>query len=103
MTTTNGNNNGTDRLDLLTDQIGRLTEQIAQSNIAIAAGFAQTSANIDKLGEKIDNGFFELKAIAQAQQQDINRLVTVTDRQTQTVDRLSLMLERLLSERGQDN
>ena len=42
---TNGNNGG-DRLDLLVDQIGRLTEQVAQ-----------TSANIDKIGERIDRGF----------------------------------------------
>ena len=87
------NNNGSDRLDLLVDQIGRLTEQIAQSNIAIATGFAETRANIERLGEKIDsgfaetraniekpgekidNGFPELKAISQAQQQDINRSI----------------------------
>ncbi len=101
---TNGNNGG-DRLDLLTDQIGRLTEQIAQSNLAIANGFAETRASIEKLGEKIDSGFSELKVISQAQQQDINRLVEVTDRQAQmvdrqaqTVDRLALMLERILGD-----
>jgi len=83
---TNGNN-GSDRLDLLIDQIGILTELVT-------------------------TGFSELKTIAQAQQQDINRLVEVTDRQAktvdkqadtvakqaQTVDRLALMLERVLSE-----
>ena len=121
-----GTNNGSDRLDLLTDQIGRLTEQIAQSNITIVNGFAETRANIEKLGEKIDSGFSELKAIAQSQQQDINRLVEVTDklvdttarqeqdinrlvevtdrqakmvdRQAQTVDCLALMLEKLMSD-----
>ncbi len=108
---TNGSNGG-DRLDLLTDQISRLTEQVAQSNIAIANGFAETRASIEKLGEKIDSGFSELKVISQAQQQDINRLVEVTDRQAQmvdrqaqtvdkqaqTVDRLALMLERILGD-----
>ncbi len=101
---TNGSNGG-DRLDLLTDQISRLTEQIAQSNIAIANGFAETRASIEKLGEKIDSVFSELKVITQAQQQDINRLVEVTDRQAQmvdrqaqTVDRLALMLERILGD-----
>ena len=73
-------NNGSDRLDLLIDQIGILTELVT-------------------------TGFSELKTIAQAQQQDINRLVEVTDRQAktvakqaQTVDRLALMLERVLSD-----
>ena len=106
---TNGNN-GSDRLDLLTDQIGRLTEQIAHSNIAIANGFAETRANIEKLGEKIDSGFSELKAISQAQQQDINRLVEVTDRQAKTVDKLvevtdrqAKILDRLLGDRVQNN
>ena len=92
-------NNGTDRLDLLTDQIGRLTEQIAQSNITITNGFAETRANIEKLGEKID----KLADTTARQEQDINRLVAVTDRQTQTVDRLSLMLERLIGDLGGNN
>ena len=113
---TNGSNGG-DRLDLLTDQIGRLTEQIAQSNLAIANGFAETRANIEKLGEKIDSGFSELKAISQAQHEEINRLVEVTDRQAKTVDKLTdtvarqaettaqqaKMLEQLLSSRIQNN
>ena len=82
----NGNNGSVgvafplrNRLDLLIDQIGILTELVT-------------------------TGFSELKTIAQAQQQDINRLVEVADRQSetvakqaQTVDRLALMLERVLS------
>ena len=98
---TNGNNGSVgvafplgNRIDLLTEQIALLTEQVSQ-----------TSANIDKIGERVDGGFSELKTIAQAQQQDINRLVEVTDRQAktvdkqaQTVDRLALMLERMLIE-----
>jgi hypothetical protein len=71
-------NNGSDHLDLLVDQIGVLTEVVT-------------------------TGFAELKTIAQAQQQDINRLVGVVDRQSQTVDRLALMLERLMSERSESN
>lgn len=99
---TNGNN-GSDRLNLLVDQIGRLTEQIAASNIMIANGFAETRTIIE-------NGFSELKTIAQAQQHDINRLVEVTDRQAktvekqaETVDRLALMLEQVLGDRSQNN
>ncbi|NJL89454.1 MAG: hypothetical protein HC916_06355 [Coleofasciculaceae cyanobacterium SM2_1_6] len=120
------NNNGNDRLDLLIDQIGRLTEQIAQSNMAIAHGFAESRANIEKLGEKIDSGFAESRAnieklgekidsgfaqtsanierLGERLEAKIDRLVVVTDRQAetvakqaQTVDRLSLMLEQLLS------
>jgi len=96
-----GTNNGSDRLDLLTDQMAVLTELVT-------------------------HGFTELKAISQAQQQDINRLVEVTARQEQdinrlvgavdklaettaqqaktaagqgkTVDRLALMLEKLMSD-----
>ncbi len=85
-------NNGSDRLDLLVDQIGILTELVT-------------------------TGFSELKAISQAQQQDINRLVEVTDRQAKTVDKLTdtvarqaettaqqaKMLEQVLSSRVQNN
>ena len=81
-----------DRLDLLVDQIGILTE-------VVTTGFT-----------KLKDGLSELKTIAQAQQQDINRLVEVTDRQAktidkqfQTVDHLVLMLEKLVSDRGQSN
>ncbi len=102
-TSINGNNNGTDRLDLLTDQIGRLTEQVAQTNLSIASGFAETRANIEKLGEKIDSGFAELKTIAQAQQQDINRLVGVVDKLADTTAQQAKILERLLSDRVQNN
>ena len=70
-----------DRIDLLVSQIGVLTE-------VVTTGFAE-----------LKDGLFEMKTIAQAQQQDINRLVTVTDRQSQNVDRLALMLERLMSDR----
>ncbi|NJL91519.1 MAG: hypothetical protein HC916_18365 [Coleofasciculaceae cyanobacterium SM2_1_6] len=84
---TNGNN-GSDRLDLLTEQIALLTEQVSQ-----------TSANIDKIGEKIDLGFSELKAIAQAQQHDINRLVGVADKLADTTAQQAKILERLLSDR----
>jgi methyl-accepting chemotaxis protein len=101
-----------------------LTEQIAQSNLSIAndfaetrAGFAESRANIEKLGEKIDSGFSELKAIAQAQQHEIDRIASSIDRlaetvasqaktvdkQAQTVDRLALLLERVLVDRGQNN
>lgn len=83
--TINGNNGSVgvafplgNHLDLLVDQIGVLTEVVT-------------------------TGFAELKTIAQAQQQDINRLVGVVDRQSQTVDRLALMLERLMSERSESN
>ncbi|NJL89551.1 MAG: hypothetical protein HC916_06915 [Coleofasciculaceae cyanobacterium SM2_1_6] len=101
---TNGNNdhNGSDRIDLLIDQMGILTELVT-------------------------TGFSELKTISQAQQQEIGRIASAIDKlaetvasqaettakqaettakqaettakQAQTVDRLSLMLERLLSDR----
>jgi len=84
-------NNGTvgvafplgNRIELLTDQMGRLTE-------LVTTGFGE-----------LKDGLSELKTIAQAQQQDINRLVGVVDRQSQTADRLALMLERLMSDRSE--
>ena len=74
-----------DRLDVLVGQIGVLTE-------VVTTGLAE-----------LKDGLSEMKKIAQAQQQDISRLVSVTDKQAQTVDRLSLMLERLLGDRGNTN
>jgi ABC-type transporter Mla subunit MlaD len=57
------------RLDLLIDQIGILTE-------LVTTGFSE-----------LKNGLSEIKIIAQSQQQDINRLVEVTDKLVDTTAR----------------
>jgi ABC-type transporter Mla subunit MlaD len=104
--TTNGNNNGTDRIDLLMDQMARLTELVTTGFTELKTIAQSQHQDINRLVGVVD----KLADTTAQQQQDINRLVEVTDRQANTVDKLAettaqqaKMLEQLLSSRVQNN
>ncbi|NJL90507.1 MAG: hypothetical protein HC916_12495 [Coleofasciculaceae cyanobacterium SM2_1_6] len=102
-----GTNNGSDRIDLLIDQMAVLTELVAQ-----------TSININRLGEKIDNGFARtmaaiekssaeqnnrfnqvMAAIEKSSAEQNGKIDRVMAAQSQTVDRLVGVVEQLLRDR----
>lgn len=77
--------NDSEKIEILIDQVGRMTESITELRMSVT-----------DLGNTVQSGFAELKAITERQAESIDRLAQIQER---NVDRLVGIVEALIQER----